>query len=469
VAVTGKRSKPVPDVSDGDRRTRWYGALAGVAAAAVALGFAELVAAVVGPRSAPLIAVGGVVIDAAPLPVKEFATSTFGVHDKTALILGTMVLLAVYSAVVGAWSVRDIRIGYAGIALFGIIGVIAAVTRHGAGGGDALPSILGAAAGAAMLHQLIRGFKPGRPGPESQAGRRSLLTGSAVALVGATVVGLVGRSLGARRNVAEARANVVLPLPSDPAPALPAVPAPAGQSGFVTSNRDFYRIDTALVVPQVDPSTWTLRIHGRVAKSITLDYQQLLARPMIERYITLCCVSNPVGGDLIGNARFLGVPLKDLLEEAGPEPGADQVVGRSVDGFTAGSPTAVLMDGRDAMLVVGMNGAPLPLAHGVLLATSRADDVHTGHVQIDPVEGFLHDRHFDDRLPFQNLAARRRLGFEQRRRAGDHDGFGHAGEPSKYRSHLRYWFGRRAPLHDHAIHRGRRPVSRPVGNQSERD
>ncbi len=137
-----------------------------------------------------------------------------------------------------------------------------------------------------------------------------------------------------------------------------------GQTTFVTPNADFYRIDTALVVPEVDPATWTLRIHGQVQKEITLTYAELLKRPMIERYITLCCVSNEVGGNLVGNARFLGAPLKDLLEEAGPKPGADQVVGRSVDGFTAGSPTAVLMDGRDAMLAIGMNGQPLPVEHG---------------------------------------------------------------------------------------------------------
>jgi len=132
----------------------------------------------------------------------------------------------------------------------------------------------------------------------------------------------------------------------------------------VIPNRDFYRIDTALVVPQVDPTTWTLKIHGMVDKPITLTYAQLLARPMIQRYITLCCVSNPVGGDLIGNALFQGVPLKDLLEEVRPHADADQMVGRSVDGFTAGSPTAVVMDGRDAMLAVAMNGEPLPIEHG---------------------------------------------------------------------------------------------------------
>src|SRR5262249_14441985 len=133
---------------------------------------------------------------------------------------------------------------------------------------------------------------------------------------------------------------------------------------FVTSNSDFYLIDTALVVPQVAPSAWTLKIHGRVKHPMTLTYEQLTKRPMIERYITLACVSNEVGGSLIGNARWLGVPVKDLLDEAEPLDGADQVVSRSVDGFTAGTPTVALRDGRDAMLAIGMNGEPLPINHG---------------------------------------------------------------------------------------------------------
>jgi DMSO/TMAO reductase YedYZ molybdopterin-dependent catalytic subunit len=137
-----------------------------------------------------------------------------------------------------------------------------------------------------------------------------------------------------------------------------------GLAGYVTGNDTFYRIDTALVPPRVDPDTWQLRIHGRVRNPYTIDFAELLSRPMVERYITLCCVSNEVGGDLIGNARWLGVPVADLLAAAEPEPGADQVVSRSVDGWTCGSPTEVLTDGRDALLAVGMNGQPLPLEHG---------------------------------------------------------------------------------------------------------
>ncbi|TBL26709.1 molybdopterin-binding oxidoreductase, partial [Verrucosispora sp. SN26_14.1] len=161
-------------------------------------------------------------------------------------------------------------------------------------------------------------------------------------------------------------AAISLPAPVSAAPPLPAgvdleVP---GLARYVTENRRFYRIDTALVVPQVDPETWRLRIHGRVRNPVTLSFADLLARPMVERYVTLACVSNEVGGDLIGNARWLGVPIRELLDEVQPLDGADQVVGRSVDGWTCGTPTSVLRDGRDALLAVGMNGEPLPVAHG---------------------------------------------------------------------------------------------------------
>ncbi|OLB82402.1 MAG: molybdopterin-binding oxidoreductase [Actinobacteria bacterium 13_2_20CM_2_71_6] len=338
---------------------RWIGPVAGVVAAAVALGVAELVAVGTGARSAPLVAVGGVVVDSVPGPVKNFAVAVFGTHDKQALLAGTTVFLVLFAAVIGALARRRPALGLAGIGVFGLVGIAAAVTRPGAGPVSVLPALFGAAAGGFALIALLRERDPDDP-----ATRRRFLTEAAGLLGGAVVVGLFGRNLGDRRDVSAARSKVSLPAPASPAPALPADPEVPGLARFVTSNKDFYRIDTALAVPQVDPATWRLRIHGRVRTPITLSYAELLARPMIERYITLACVSNEVGGDLIGNARWLGVPLKGLLEAAGPLPGADQVVGRSADGFTVGTPTEVLMDGRDALLAVGMNGEPLPIAHG---------------------------------------------------------------------------------------------------------
>jgi DMSO/TMAO reductase YedYZ molybdopterin-dependent catalytic subunit len=364
-------------------RVRVAGALAGIAAATVALGVAELVAVATGPRSAPLVAVGGVVVDTVPEPLKQFAIDLFGVHDKTALLAGTVVLLAAFAAAIGVLSVRSFRYGVAGIALFGIVGVAAALTRPNAGPTAALPSLVGAAVAGGVLWALTAGrlgFDPRaadsrpvlgeRPTPDARPrtseDRRRFLTGVAAALGGALVAGFGGRLLSTRRDVSAAREAVTLPAPASPAPPVPA-DADAGVDGlasYVTGNRQFYRIDTALVVPQVDPRGWRLRVHGRVRNPFTITYDELLRRPMVERYVTLACVSNEVGGDLIGNARWLGVPMKEILDEAEPLAGADQVVGRSADGWTCGTPTAALRDGRDALLAVGMNGEPLPVAHG---------------------------------------------------------------------------------------------------------
>ncbi|MGN9766040.1 molybdopterin-dependent oxidoreductase [Micromonospora sp. SD12] len=388
--------------------TRGYAALAGVTAAAVAIGSAELVAVLTGPRSAPLVAVGGLVVDTVPEPLKQLGIALFGTYDKIALLVGTGLLLAAFAALLGMLSRRRLAIGLAGIAAFAALGVAAAVTRAGAGPADALPSLLGAVLGAAVLWAFVAGpleldpwpWSPPAPPPAERAtplpadgpvppaaerptppaatappqplepsdpaSRRRFLTGAGVLVGAAGVAGLGGRWLAGRRGVSAAREAVVLPAPVAPAPT---VPAGADLSltqlaPYVTPNLGFYRIDTALVVPQVDPESWRLRIHGRVRNEIELSFADLLARPMVERYVTLACVSNEVGGDLVGNARWLGVPIRELLDEAEPQEGADQVVGRSVDGWTCGTPTAVLRDGRDALLAVGMNGEPLPVEHG---------------------------------------------------------------------------------------------------------
>jgi DMSO/TMAO reductase YedYZ molybdopterin-dependent catalytic subunit len=342
---------------------RGYGVLAGIAAAAVAVGIAEPVAVATGARSGPLVAVDGVVVDSVPESVKETAITAFGTHDKLALMIGTGVLLLGFAALIGVLAMRRLAYGLIGIGVFGAIGVAAALTRHGATPVYALPSLVGALAGAGVLIVLLR--EPFTGTPEGEQRRRFLqVAGGAIGV--AAVAGLGGGFLSSKRDVSAARAAVTLPQPASPAPELPAGAdlKIARLSPWVTPPGNFYRIDTALVIPQVSPEGWSLKIHGRVARPMTLTYQQLLARPMIERYVTLACVSNDVGGDLIGNGRWLGVPLKDLIDEVQPLDGADQVVSKSVDGFTAGTPTAALRDGRDAMLAVGMDGQPLPVEHG---------------------------------------------------------------------------------------------------------
>ncbi|MFD3945253.1 molybdopterin-dependent oxidoreductase [Streptomyces sp. NPDC058579] len=344
-----------------------------------ALAASELTAALVRPAAGPVTVVGGAAIDRTPAPVKDYAIRTFGENDKVVLQLGILAVLGLFAIILGLVSLRYRRLGAGGVLVFGIVGAAAALDRpDSAGLGDALPSLVGAVVGAAVLYFLAgKATSTGpRPRVEGTSGwsRRGFLTSSAMTMVAATGAGAMARALTGWRGqgAATSRDELVLPAPASPAPAVPAgaqlkVP---GISAFFTPNRDFYRVDTALVVPKVDADTWRLRVHGvGVARPRTFTLDDLLARPLIERDITLTCVSNEVGGPYIGNARWLGVRLAQLLAECGVEPPsrggrADQLVARSVDGMTLGSPVEGIMDGRDAMLAVGMNGEPLPFDHG---------------------------------------------------------------------------------------------------------
>ena len=403
------------------------GMIAGLLAAAVAVAVGQLAAAIIRPQGSPVAAVGSLAIDFTPPPVKDFAITAFGTHDKLVLVSGILVLLACFAAWLGTRAVRRFSSGVAGIALFAVVGLLSALTRPGASPLDALPTLLGAAAAILALHRLVLAANaaappaplpatsptaPGpaprtasvpqaaaaagtavdpdfRPRPDDGASpasptgpplgpgslpeppvpapdrRRFLVTGSAVA--GAAVVaGLISRELTADHSVARVRSALRVPRPTRPAPPLPPgtdfrIP---GLSPFVTPNGKFYRVDEALVLPQVAPSAWNLRIHGMVQKEIRISFRDLLKRPLIEDWITLCCVSNPVGGPYIGNAKWLGASLASLLREAGIRAGADQIVATSVDGFTSGTPIQAVMDGRDALLAIAMNGSPLPVEHG---------------------------------------------------------------------------------------------------------
>ncbi len=326
--------------------------------------------------------VGGAVIDRTPAAVKDFAIRTFGENDKAVLRLGILAILALIASALGVLALSHRRAGAAGVLLFGGVGAAAALSRPDSTGlGDALPSTAGALAGALALCLLaaraVRAPEPAGAGGEDGEGgwsRRGFLTAAGVTAAAAASAGALGRFLAGRQGqgAVASRESLILPEPASAARAIPAgvelkVP---GVTSFVTPNSDFYRVDTALTVPRVDARTWRLRIHGKeVPQPLVYTLDQLLARPLIERDITLTCVSNEVGGPYIGSARWLGVPLADLLKEAGvlpPSRGgkADQLVARSVDGMTLGSPVEDVMDGRDAMLAVGMNGEPLPFDHG---------------------------------------------------------------------------------------------------------
>lgn len=359
---------------------RIAGGLIGLLSGAAAIGISQLAAGFIGGASSPILAVGSTAIDATPEWLKSFAIREFGSHDKLALLVGIDVILAIAAIVLGVLSVRRFRLGVIGLLVFGVIGVAASVTRPANGVMDAIPSIVGTVAGIGAYLRLRRAAgltsatSAGEPTGEAPAvspavpgfdRRRFLGTGIAVAAI-AGVSGEAGRFLVRRADASSSRAAVRIPTPIDTAAPIPAgadlgIP---GLGPFITPNDRFYRVDTALFVPAVTAESWKLRVHGMVDHEIELDYAQLLARPLIERDITIACVSNQVGGRYIGNARWIGAPLKALLEEAGVAPGATQIVSRSSDGFTVGTPTSLAMDGRDAMLAVKMNGEPLPLEHG---------------------------------------------------------------------------------------------------------
>ncbi|MFB6638924.1 sulfite oxidase [Streptomyces chartreusis] len=359
------------------------GALSGVLTGFAALAVAELVAGAVRPQAGPVVAVGGAAIDRTPAAVKDWAIRNFGTDDKLVLQLGILAVLALFALLLGIVALRFRRSGSAGVLLFGAVGAMAATSRPDSTGVlDALPSVTGAVVGAGLLYVLAGRLTPRSAATSTQGAplsdvgwdRRGFVITATAAAAASAGAGALGRSLSGSRgqNAIASRRNVVLP-----APASPAAPVPKGAglripglSAFTTPNSDFYRVDTALVVPKVDATSWRLRIHGRgVRRPLVLSFDDLLRRELIERDITLTCVSNEVGGPYVGNARWTGVRLADLLAECGVKPPskggpADQLVARSVDGMTIGSPVEDVMDGGDALLAVGMNGEPLPFDHG---------------------------------------------------------------------------------------------------------
>ena len=344
----------------------------GVASGAVALGVAHLVSALDSRASSPIVAVGSTAIDIAPEWLKSLAIRTFGAQDKLVLLVGIGAVVTVLAVVLGVASLRRPRIGLAGLTLLAAAGALAALSRPDATGASALPAIAGASAGAATLLALHRRLVPaatdGRAEPTQAlepVDRRRFLVASGVAIVVAGAAAGFGQLLSRRREADASRAAVTLPDPAEAAP--PAAGADLGVddlSPFFTPNEEFYRVDTALIVPAVRAEDWSLRVHGMVERELTMSFDELVARPLIERDITLACVSNEVGGPYVGNARWVGASLAGLLGEAGVDPTATQLVSTSADGFTCGTPVAAVTDGRDAMLAISMNGEPLPIEHG---------------------------------------------------------------------------------------------------------
>lgn len=359
------------------KRGMWRRVLAGVASGALLFAVAEFLSVFFDPVSSPFTSVGATFIDFTPPWLKDFAVTTFGTNDKTALLTGMVVVAAAASAVIGLAAGRSLRTANIFVLAVAVAMAACVLTRSGAGPLDVLPVAAGTVAGMWALRMLTEqareASRPDGPGRREQASspgspsRRSFLVGSAAVAGAAVVLGLGGNLLTRTRNkVTQVRAALKLPAPKTKAPPLPAgVQAPVpGVGPFTTPNGDFYRIDTALVPPQVDPTTWKLHVHGMVEHEFTMTFEELLASDLVEAELTLACVSNEVGGNLVGNARWLGLPLREVMARAKPLPGADMVLSTSVDGFTASTPLPVLQDARNALLAVGMNGDPLPVEHG---------------------------------------------------------------------------------------------------------
>ena len=425
----------------------WPAALAGVVAVGLTFGVAELLAAlgtwlnILHTAASPLNSLGEAFIDLTPGWLKEFATKTFGLHDKDVLKAGMGVVILIVAAVVGLTARRDRRIALGIAGVLAVVALVAIFTRAGAGPLDALPLLIGGVVGAEFLWRVFRPVGPApkgqttRPDPESAPAadpdvaptprgktvrvadqhpmiaaihrlgldRRAFFRLTGVAAAAAVVSGLLTRIIPSTAEVQASRdraaeelglttgtapaatatgtttagtsgaagASGAAPASGAPSTGLSRVAIPAaadldinGLASFVTPNADFYRIDTALTPPRLTAEKWALKVHGMVSKEIQLDYAALTKRPQIERAVTLTCVSNEVGGDLVSNAVWIGTSLGDLLKEAGPQSGADCVLATSVDGFTSTSPLDALTDGRDAMLAVAMNGEPLPIEHG---------------------------------------------------------------------------------------------------------
>ena len=394
---------------------RIFGVFAGLVSGAVAVAIGLVIAGIITVVS-PIDAVGSVVIDHVPLGIKEFAVNNFGTSDKLALRIGIYTILAIAAMALGLLAVNRPVTGAAGIGVFGIVGMLAASSRPSQPTSALFPSLIGAALGAPLLYYLATRIRPIRsieiPGrsrvPLGMDRRRFLITSGGAAAV-AVVAGAGARALENNRvSTLDASRPAALPPVSSSTPAggrsagtsgsssgppassssgppVSSSSGPAVGAGadpvtpssnpldaanvdsaipFITPNAQFYRIDTAQSFPNINVKTWKVDIKGMVDKPISLSYADISAMPQVERTITMTCVSNDIGGDLIGTAVFQGVLLKHVTDMVGIHAGAEQVFGTSVDGFTCGFPVSVLQDGRDAMIAIGMNGEALPLAHG---------------------------------------------------------------------------------------------------------
>jgi len=379
------------------RTFRGSWSLAGLAAGLAGIATSYFVAMAMTIRESPVVAVAELVIRITPGWLAEYLIGLVGHLDKPLLVLGIFVVLGV----VFAWAGRLARrLWWAPPVVYAVLALVAAAAvgvQRGATTIDQVPVAVGFVTWLVALSLLTEPLRTAElgdvptapsdggvdrlepvalppadaePRGRSAHNRRVFLVRAGIIAAGAAVLGATGRVVGrGRRHVEESRRLLRLTQVTEPR-----VPAAArigleGVSPWQTGSEEFYRIHTALVVPAIEPKNWSLRIHGMVDREITLSYADLVDRKFTEAWITLNCVSNPVGGDLIGNAWWSGVRLADILAQAGVQEGADAVLQTSDDGWTCGTPLAALTDDRNAMLAVAMNGSPLPIEHGFPVRT----------------------------------------------------------------------------------------------------
>jgi DMSO/TMAO reductase YedYZ molybdopterin-dependent catalytic subunit len=363
-------------------RPRLDAAIAGAVATIAALGLSELAAALLSAQSL-VAAVGGAVIDLQPAGAKDFVVSLFGQNDKLALELLIVVTAIAVGALLGIVARRNYLVGAAGFAVFAVVGFIATLSDPSAAAAPtAIVAAVAAFVGTQVLSWLLAWSTPATSGSSGTASlvrsaaeirasmpnwsRRSFLIRSGSVAAASVVAGVAGRRLLESARSAPSTGGATIPPPGTIA-TLPAGASldVAGVTPIVVPNDEFYRIDTALLPPSVDVASWRLRIHGLVDRETSLTYAELVELPLIEQYVTIACVSNEVGGELVGNAKWTGVRLRDVLQLAGVQSSATQLVGRSVDGWTAGMPTSWVMNpDREPMIAVKMNDAVLPRNHG---------------------------------------------------------------------------------------------------------
>ncbi len=345
------------------QRTRSRAAGIGVLAMLAALAVGHLAAGLFAPAASPALAVGSRLIDLAPTSVKDWAVSTLGTADKPVLVTGVVLVTVGIGAVTAVLATRHRWLILVVPAVLAVVGALAA---SASGASSAVPSVVaGIVSGTVLAWLLPRptiAEAPGQPDGSPRAmPRRALLIGAGVVGGSSAVAVVTGQWFADRARIVT---DVRLPPAAPPLRPLPAGLDVPGLSPWVTPASDFYRVDINLLVPGVDVASWRLDVDGLVDRPFSLSWAELTALPVVERDITLNCVSNDVGGPYIGGARWLGVRTRDLLERAGVRPEADQVLSRSVDGFTVSTPVQALLDDRDALVAIGLNGRPLPAEHG---------------------------------------------------------------------------------------------------------